>query len=159
MTRIATSLAFLACTVLGTACALPVRAAELEVVITGLHSPDGNVLVALHRAPESSPDATVPDAPLVANAAHPSDTDEVVVVFPDLLPGDYAVGAFHDANSNGELDANAFGMPTEGYGFSNDARGFMGPARFADAAVAVVADVKRHRVSVRVRCPGTDDGD
>lgn len=38
----------------------------------------------------------------------------------------YAVEAYHDVNANRELDRNAQGLPTEGYGFSNDA-----PTRYA----------------------------
>jgi len=39
----------------------------------------------------------------------------------------------HDANGNGKLDRNLLGMPTEGVGASNDARGVVGPPKF-DAA-------------------------
>lgn len=46
-----------------------------------------------------------------------------------------AVTAFHDANGNGELDKNAFGIPTEKYGFSkNPAPGF-GPPSFEQSAI------------------------
>ena len=45
------------------------------------------------------------------------------VVFTELKPGAYAVITFHDENDNGKLDENASGLPTEGYGFSNDAEG------------------------------------
>lgn len=40
----------------------------------------------------------------------------------DLPPGTYAVSCFHDLNNNGKLDTNLFGVPTEPYGFSNNAR-------------------------------------
>ena len=41
----------------------------------------------------------------------------------DNLPaGQYALSCFHDVNGNGELDTNMFGVPTEPYGFSNNAR-------------------------------------
>jgi Uncharacterized protein conserved in bacteria (DUF2141) len=39
-----------------------------------------------------------------------------------------------DENGNGVLDKNFFGVPVEGYGFSNDARGSMGPPAFEKAA-------------------------
>ncbi|MBM3966897.1 MAG: DUF2141 domain-containing protein [Planctomycetes bacterium] len=46
-----------------------------------------------------------------------------------------AITAFHDANGNGELDKNAFGIPTEKYGFSkNPAPGF-GPPSFDQTAI------------------------
>ena len=40
--------------------------------------------------------------------------------------GKYAVKVFHDENSNGKLDTAIFGIPTEAYGFSNNARGKFG---------------------------------
>ena len=35
----------------------------------------------------------------------------------------------------GGSDKNAWGVPTEPYGFSNNAEGFLGPPSFADAAI------------------------
>ena len=52
----------------------------------------------------------------------------------ELPPGTYAIGIFHDANLNNRLDNYFFGVPREQYGFSNNARGFMGPPSFEDAA-------------------------
>jgi uncharacterized protein (DUF2141 family) len=51
--------------------------------------------------------------------------------------GANAVIAFHDENDNGLLDANALGVPTEGYGFSNNAQGFLSAPSFAAAAVTL----------------------
>lgn len=44
------------------------------------------------------------------------------ISMPDLPPGIYAVSCFHDVNGNGKLDTNWLGIPTEPYGFSNNAR-------------------------------------
>ncbi|OIQ84442.1 hypothetical protein GALL_337520 [mine drainage metagenome] len=41
--------------------------------------------------------------------------------FEDIAPGTYALAVVHDENMNGKLDTNWLGVPTEGYGFSNDA--------------------------------------
>ncbi len=41
---------------------------------------------------------------------------------PNLAEGNYAISCFHDVNSNGTLDKNIFGIPTEPYGFSQGAR-------------------------------------
>ncbi len=54
--------------------------------------------------------------------------------------GEYAISAFYDTNHNGELDKNLLGIPTEPYGFSNNARGSFGPAKFEDAAFTIHAD-------------------
>ena len=55
----------------------------------------------------------------------------------DVAPGTYAIGIFHDVNLNNRLDNYFFGVPKEQYGFSNNARGFMGPPSFNDAAFSV----------------------
>ena len=54
--------------------------------------------------------------------------------FEDIPPGTYAIAAIHDENMNGELDSNWMGVPTEGYGFSNDAKASFGPPSFAAAS-------------------------
>jgi uncharacterized protein (DUF2141 family) len=40
--------------------------------------------------------------------------------FANVGPGTYAVSVMHDENGNGKLDTNLFGVPTEGYGVSNN---------------------------------------
>ncbi|QTC90729.1 DUF2141 domain-containing protein [Brevundimonas goettingensis] len=54
--------------------------------------------------------------------------------------GDYAARSFHDINGDGRMNANPFGMPTEPYGFSNNARGNMGPASWDQAHFTVAGD-------------------
>lgn len=56
--------------------------------------------------------------------------------------GKYAVAYYHDANDNGKLDTGMFGKPEEGYGYSNDARGFMGPADFEDQIFEIDSDLQ-----------------
>jgi uncharacterized protein (DUF2141 family) len=62
---------------------------------------------------------------------------QVTVVFENLVPGDYAISVVHDANENGEIDSNFFGIPTEGFGFGNNAMGTFGPPSFDKAKIAV----------------------
>ncbi len=54
--------------------------------------------------------------------------------FEDIPPGTYALAVVHDENMNGELDANWLGIPTEGYGFSNDAKALLGAPTFSAAS-------------------------
>ncbi len=53
-----------------------------------------------------------------------------VLLLKGLPKGKYAVQLFHDENKNGKMDFNFLGIPKEGYGFSNDARGFMSEPAF-----------------------------
>ncbi len=50
-----------------------------------------------------------------------------IAIFNGLPSGIYVVSYIHDENSNSALDTGSMGIPSEGHGFSNDARGFMGP--------------------------------
>jgi uncharacterized protein (DUF2141 family) len=56
--------------------------------------------------------------------------------FEDIPPGTYALAVFHDENMNGQLDTNHLGIPTEGYGFSNDVKGVFGAPAFSAASFA-----------------------
>ena len=62
-----------------------------------------------------------------------------VVVFENVLPGKYALAFFQDENGNKKLDTNLLGVPTEGFGFSKDAMGKLGPPTFAAAALYIPA--------------------
>ena len=54
--------------------------------------------------------------------------------FEDIAPGTYALAVIHDEDMNGKLDTNALGIPTEGYGFSNDAKALFGAPSFSAAS-------------------------
>lgn len=47
-----------------------------------------------------------------------------------LKPGKYAVRYYHDENVNGVMEKNVLGKPAEGYGFSNNVTGKLGPPPF-----------------------------
>ncbi len=49
-------------------------------------------------------------------------------------PGRYGIRLFHDVDGNGELNANIMGIPTEPFGFSNNAPPRFGPPSFKAAA-------------------------
>jgi uncharacterized protein (DUF2141 family) len=53
-------------------------------------------------------------------------------------PGEYAVVVFFDRNANGELDTGMLGIPKEKIGFSNNARGRFGPAKWDSARFVLV---------------------
>jgi uncharacterized protein (DUF2141 family) len=86
--------------------------------------------------------------PLQVATAQPGD-GKAVVQFVGLPEGDYAVSVFLDENANMKLDANVFGVPTELYGFSRNARSALGPPQFADAAFRVGADVSPQAIELK----------
>ncbi len=58
-----------------------------------------------------------------------------------------AFAVYHDENENGELDLNPVGFPLERYGFSNDARGLLGPPSYDEAKI--VPDDQPLEISIR----------
>ena len=73
----------------------------------------------------------------------------VVWTVAQLPYGEYALKAYHDLNDNGELDRSPVGLPTEPYGFSNDARARFGPPRYAEARFAHAAAETALEVELR----------
>jgi uncharacterized protein (DUF2141 family) len=129
-------------------CAAPLatsqaRAADLTIEVDDVREAGGNILVALYDSAASFMKATVGMASIAA--ARTANT----VVLKDLPAGEYAFAVFHDANSNAKLDKNMFGMPTESYGFSNNALGNMGPPSFEQARFTLPAAGATVRVSLR----------
>lgn len=54
------------------------------------------------------------------------------IVIDSLASGTYSIRFFHDENSNDKLDTNWLGLPTEGYGFSNNASALFGTPSIED---------------------------
>ena len=127
-------------------------AADLEVVVSGLNSAEGDARIAVHKRVSGT---EFPGGGVVAATMRPAVVGKIRVVFAGLAPGEYAVAAFHDADGDGELGQNIVGVPTEGFGFSNGATGFMGPPSFDKAAVTVGSKNARVSVVVAISYPGS----
>ncbi len=79
---------------------------------------------------------------VVQQVAEPITNKTCSFSFADIEKGTYAIRYYHDENKNGKMDTGSFGIPKEGYGFSNDARGFMGPPDFEDMLFSLNGDVQ-----------------
>lgn len=106
--------------------------ADLVVTVTGVHAGAGAIRVALYRDASSFRH----EKHAVAVMSTPADAATAKVVFHDIPAGQYAVLAYHDANSNGKLDLRLGMFPREGWGLSNDPH-VVGPPRFGPSAFAV----------------------
>jgi uncharacterized protein (DUF2141 family) len=78
----------------------------------------------------------------------PAGGAEVRIRVSDLPPGRYAVMAFHDRNADTRLNTLPIGLPTEPYGFSNNARGRFGPPGWARAVFEVSGETRQ---AIRLR--------
>jgi uncharacterized protein (DUF2141 family) len=111
--------------------AKPLSEDVIQVEIDGLRNDRGQVLCALYSSADGFP---TNGEKAQAHAKSPISGGHAVCEFPGITAGTYAVSAFHDENSNGKLDRNFMGIPREGVGASNNAKGHFGPPKF-DAAV------------------------
>jgi len=120
------------------------HAADLTVKINGARNANGSVVAAIYGSKASFAKEGQQYAAFRTRAT----TGPVSVTFHDLPAGDYAVTAFHDENNDGKLDRDATGIPTEGYGVSNDARELLSPPYWDKASFAVGPESKIITVNI-----------
>lgn len=66
----------------------------------------------------------------------------------DLPFGEYAIKLYHDENENRKLDRNMLGIPSETFGFSNNATGSFGPADYEDAKFIFNSSGQKHEINL-----------
>jgi uncharacterized protein (DUF2141 family) len=108
--------------------------ARLVVTIKEIRDATGNLRVSLYADAESF---RKEDRALKA-VCIPAARGEARVTFDGLIPGRYALMAYHDENADAKLNLRLGMFPTEGYALSNNPR-VMGPPKFADSAFDVTA--------------------
>ena len=104
----------------------------IHVKILGIRNSNGIVDCALFDAPVGFPTEFLHSASRVM-VLRVRD-EQARCNFEDIPPGTHALAVIHDENSDGKLNTNLLGIPTEGYGFSNDAKGLLGPPTFLAAS-------------------------
>lgn len=91
--------------------------ATLDSTVANVKTGKGEVYCALFNAPDGFPGAS----PIIGGGLKAaSSAAQVSCRFENLPAGDYAISVYQDENSDGELNLNAFGAPTELYGASNN---------------------------------------
>ncbi len=109
-------------------------AADVTVRVSGVASNTGQVGCALFRSAEGFPMNPVAATQQWMTAS----TKGVECRFQDLPGGEYAISVSHDLNGNRSIDTNFFGVPTEAWGVSNNARPLMRAPQWKEAMFAVV---------------------
>jgi len=110
------------------------RAADMELEVQGVSEDQGQLLVSVFA--EAKDWLRKPVLVFKALAAERKD-GKVLIQLRNLPEGNLALNVTNDVNGNGRLDMNAMGMPTEPYGFSNNAAGMFGPPAFDKAQFTV----------------------
>lgn len=104
----------------------------IHVNIPNIKSSTGNIACGIFESPEGFPNKFLGSARvIIIKKIQKTKTQCDFSVIP---PGTYAIAVIHDEDMNGELDTNWFGVPTEGYGFSNTTIDEFGAPAFSAAS-------------------------
>ena len=102
----------------------------ITVKINNIANNNGQILASLNN------EATFMKGKGIQNLKSTIENGSVILTFKNVEPGIYAIIAFHDENSNNQMDFETNGMPKESYGVSNNDMSF-GPPQFNTAKFEV----------------------
>jgi len=128
---------------IASALAVEANSTELVIHIQGFENSKGVAKVAICNSQENYNNSTPfkgLNFKIINNQAEKTIT---------LPYGEYAIKVYHDENSNNELDTMMFGIPSEDYGFSNDAKGSFGPPEYKDAAFILNSPEKKITINIK----------
>ena len=109
----------------------PQQSGDLVLAIDGMQNDRGDIRIILADSAEGlfSPGKDVVSVEAEIRA------QEATWTFTELPYGEYAIRLYHDENGNKRLDTlPILGVPSERYGFSNNARDLFGPPSYEEAA-------------------------
>lgn len=119
---------------------------SLNVEVTGLRNRTGQICLSLFTDPKAFP--TEPDRAVI-NRCDKIVASPMVVTFKNLPAGNYAIALIHDANGDREANRNFLGVPTEGFGFSQNPAVRTSAPKFNESAVAVAGPSTTIKIKVQ----------
>lgn len=105
----------------------PVEEEGISVTIINLRNNKGHVLISLFNDGVGYPDEPEKAFKVARLAIFDK---KAGTSFTGLPSGNYAVAILHDENDDQRLNKNGLGIPKEGYGFSNNVMGALGPPSY-----------------------------
>jgi uncharacterized protein (DUF2141 family) len=124
--------------------------APLTITITDVRSRKGDLVFGVFRQAQGFPNVR---ARSVYWDVKPADADRVTFTT-RLPPGRYAAGVLHDENGNGDMDKNVAGIPTEGYGVTNNPKPRFRKATFEEATFTLPPEGAEMTIGVQYFLPG-----
>lgn len=107
-----------------------IKKGNLKVVVNNMRNKTGQVGFFLFNSADGFPSHT--EKSLLSGFVK-TVGNTVEYTFTNIALGTYAVYVFHDEDNNKMLNTNFIGMPKEGIGVSNNAKGHFGPPKYDDA--------------------------
>lgn len=107
---------------------------KLTIKVDGLNSQKGEVCLKLFSASSGFPNS---NKSAVERQCVKITDNSLFITLKDIPSGSYAAAVFHDVYGDRQLHRNSLGMPTEGYGFSNNPVVHNGPPKYGDCVFIV----------------------
>jgi len=116
-----------------------VKTHTLSIHISGISKIKGSLFIAVFRATDDFPVFGKQYKGIVKEVEGKSQN----YTFDNLPEGEYALAIYQDENRNKILDKNLLGIPTEIYGFSNNARSTFSAPSFQEAKFKLNKDLQQ----------------
>ncbi|MEA5511632.1 DUF2141 domain-containing protein [Crocosphaera sp. UHCC 0190] len=107
---------------------------NLTVEVNGVSDRKGQICFSLFASSRGFPSSG--DDAVQKQCVKITDTNPRITIN-NLAPSTYAVAVFWDDNSDGQLNRNFLGVPTEKFGFSSNPVVRTGPPKFGESAILV----------------------
>jgi uncharacterized protein (DUF2141 family) len=121
----------------------------LRVTITDVRNRRGNLVFSVFTQADGFPNVK---ARSVYWEVKPAGEDHLTFAA-RLPPGRYAAGVLHDENRSGDMDKNLAGIPTEGYGVTNNPKPRFSKATFDQATFTLPPEGTDLTISVQYFLP------
>ncbi len=116
-----------------------VKTHTLSIHVSGISKIKGSLFIAIFRATDDFPVFGKQFKGIVKEVEGKSQNYN----FDNLPEGEYALAIYQDVNRNKILDKNLLGIPTEIYGFSNNARRNFSAPSFQEAKFKLNKDLQQ----------------
>lgn len=112
------------------------QAAKIKLDFSNLRNHQGRVYISVYLKKDGFP-GVAEKAFRREKVELSSAGDFKELTLDDLPEGDLAIAMIHDENSNGILDTNFLGIPTEGYATSNNPKPAMRAPQFEESRITL----------------------
>ena len=108
---------------------------QITIVFENIKHSEGQIIASLHNIEQEKGFPAKDYTKVFKWLAVEIIDNTATIIFNELPAGYYALSVFHDEDFNDKLNTNSLGIPTEGFGFSNNSSTFFGPPGFEKAKI------------------------
>ena len=115
---------------------------KITIKVQGIKNKKGSISIAIFKSDDDFKNEKF------SHVTRIKADSEVIHTFEKIEYGVYAVAVYHDENDNLKLDLNLVGFPKEGYGFSNNIKGVLGPPKFKDTSFQINQSISNFTIQL-----------